>query len=46
MGEEASVPDIAAVVHRYYRDRPLSPRIDDALRAAGVDPQTPGYRDL
>ena len=38
--------DLAAVVQRYYRDRPLLPRIDDALRADGVDPQTPSYRDL
>jgi len=38
--------DLAAVVQRYYGDRPLLPRIDDALRAAGVDPQTPSYRDL
>jgi SAM-dependent methyltransferase len=38
--------DLAAVVQRYYADRPLLPRIDDALRAAGVDPQTPSYRDL
>ena len=38
--------DIAGVVQRYYGDRPLLPRIDDALRAAGVDPQAPSYRDL
>jgi SAM-dependent methyltransferase len=38
--------DLAAVVQRYYGDRPLLPRIDDALRAAGVDPQTPSFRDL
>ena len=38
--------DLAAVVQRYYGDRPLLPRIDDALRAAGVDPQAPSYRDL
>jgi hypothetical protein len=38
--------DLAAVFQRYYGDRPLLPRIDDALRAAGVDPRTPSYRDL
>jgi sarcosine/dimethylglycine N-methyltransferase len=38
--------DLAAVVRRYYGDRPLLPRLDDALRAAGVDPGTPSYRDL
>ena len=36
--------DLAAVVH--YGDRRLVPRIDDALRTAGVDPQTPSYRHL
>ena len=36
--------DLAAVVH--YGDRRLLPRIDDALRTAGVDPQTPSYRHL
>jgi SAM-dependent methyltransferase len=40
------VTDIEVMVQRYYGDRPLLPRIDDALRAAGVDPQTPTYRDL
>ena len=35
--------DLAAVVQRYYGDRPALPRIDDALRAAGVDPQTPSH---
>jgi hypothetical protein len=35
-----------AAVQRYYRDRPLLPRIDDALRAAGVDPQTSTYRSV
>jgi SAM-dependent methyltransferase len=38
--------DVEAVVQRYYGDRPVIQRIDDALRAAGVDPQTPTYRDL
>jgi SAM-dependent methyltransferase len=38
--------DFEAAVQHYYGDRPLMPRIDDALRAAGVDPQTPSYRDL
>ena len=33
--------DLAAVVH--YGDRRLLPRIDDALRTAGVDPQTPSH---
>jgi len=38
--------DVEVVVQRYYGDRPLLPRIDEALRADGVDPQTPSYRDL
>ena len=38
--------DIEAVVQRYYGDRPVLQRIDDALRAAGVDPESPSHRDL
>jgi len=38
--------DIEAVVQRYYGDRPVMQRIDDALRAAGVDPERPSHRDL
>jgi len=34
------------VVQSYYGDRPVLQRIDDALRAAGVDPQSPSHRDL
>ena len=37
---------LEAIVQRYYGDRPVIQRIDDALRAAGVDPQSPSYRDL
>src|SRR5499425_3247483 len=38
--------DVEAVVQRYYGDRPVLQRIDDALRAAGVDPERPSHRDL
>jgi cyclopropane fatty-acyl-phospholipid synthase-like methyltransferase len=38
--------DVEAVVQRYYGDRPVIARIDDALRAAGVDPEKPSHRDL
>jgi hypothetical protein len=38
--------DVEAVVQRYYGDRPVIRRIDDALRAAGVDPERPSHRDL
>ena len=38
--------DVEVVVQRYYGDRPLLPRIDEALRADEVDPRTPRYRDL
>ena len=38
--------DLAAVVQRYYGDRPIIQRIDDALRAAGINPEHPSYRDL
>src|SRR5215831_13753113 len=38
--------DVEAMVQRYYGDRPLLPRIDEALRADRVDSQTPSYRDL
>ena len=38
--------DVEAVVQRYYGDRPVIQRIDDALRAAGVDPESPSHRDL
>ena len=38
--------DFEVTVQRYYGDRPLMPRIEDALRAAGVDPQKPSYHDL
>jgi len=37
---------VEAVVQRYYGDRPVIQRIDDALRAAGVDPERPSHRDL
>ena len=30
--------DFEAVVQRYYGDRPVLQRIDDALRTGGVDP--------
>ena len=38
--------DVEAVVQRYYGDRPIIQRIDDALRSAGIDPQRPSHRDL
>jgi MPBQ/MSBQ methyltransferase len=38
--------DVEAAVQRYYGDRPVIQRIDDALRAAGVDPERPSHRDL
>ena len=44
--EEAGMTDVEAVVQRYYGDRPVIQRIDDALRAAGVDPERPSHRDL
>ena len=37
---------VEAIVQRYYGDRPVLQRIDEALRAAGVDPKTPSHRDL
>jgi SAM-dependent methyltransferase len=44
--KEARMTDIEAVVQRYYGDRPVLQRIDDALRAAGVDPERPSHRDF
>jgi SAM-dependent methyltransferase len=38
--------DVEAIVQRYYGDRPVLQRIDDALRTAGVDPERPSHRDL
>jgi SAM-dependent methyltransferase len=38
--------DVEAVVQRYYGDRPVIQRIDDALRAAGINPEQPSHRDL
>src|SRR6516165_1081064 len=38
--------DVEAIVQRYYGDRPVLQRIEDALRAAGVDPEKPSHRDL
>ena len=37
---------VEPIVQRYYGDRPVLQRIDEALRAAGVDPKTPSHRDL
>jgi len=37
---------VEAIVQRYYGDRPVLQRIDEALRAAGVDPERPSHRDL
>ena len=37
---------LEAIVQRYYGDRPVIRRIDDALRAAGIDPERPCHRDL
>jgi len=44
--EEAGMTDVEAVVQRYYGDRPVMQRIEDALRGAGVDPERPSHRDL
>ena len=38
--------NVEALVQRYYGDRPVLQRIDDALRGAGIDPERPGHRDL
>jgi len=38
--------DVEAIVQRYYGDRRVLQRIEDALRAAGVDPEKPSHRDL
>lgn len=38
--------DVETVVQRYYGDRPVIQRIDDALRAAGFNPEQPSHRDL
>jgi len=38
--------DVELVVQRYYGDRPVIARIDDTLRAAGVDPERASHRDL
>src|SRR6516165_1122837 len=38
--------DVEAIVQRYYGDRPVLQRIEDALRAAGVDPEKPSHREL
>jgi hypothetical protein len=38
--------DVEATVQRYYGDWPVMQRVDDALRAAGVDPEKPSHRDL
>jgi SAM-dependent methyltransferase len=43
---KASMTDVEAIVQRYYGDRPVLQRIDDALRGAGVDPEKPSHRDL
>jgi SAM-dependent methyltransferase len=42
---EADMTDVEAVVQRYYGDRPVMQRIDDALRGAGVDLERPSHRD-
>ena len=46
MMREVSMTDVEAIVQGYYGDRPVLQRIEDALRAAGVDPETPSHRDL
>ena len=38
--------DVEEIVQSYYGDRPVLQRIEDALRAAGVDPEKPSHRDL
>src|SRR5262249_8407460 len=46
MVRAAGVTDIEMMVQSYYGDRPLMERIENALRAAGVDPEKPSHRDL
>src|SRR6266478_873563 len=46
MTKEAHMRDFEAAVQRSYGDRPVMQRIDDALRAAGIDPDRPSHRDL
>jgi SAM-dependent methyltransferase len=46
MVREAIVTDFEMMVQSYYGDRPLMERIENALRAAGVDPEKPTHRDL
>ena len=46
MMREVSMTDVEAIVQGYYGDRPVLQRIEDALRAAGVDAETPSHRDL
>src|SRR6202030_4058965 len=46
MMREVSMTDVEAIVQGYYGDRPVLQPIEDALRAAGVDPETPSHRDL
>jgi hypothetical protein len=43
MMREVSMTDVEAIVQGYYGDRPVLQRIEDALRAAGVDPETPSH---
>ena len=38
--------DVEAVVQHYYGDRPVIQRIEEALRAAGIDPERPSHRGL
>ena len=38
--------DVETVVQGYYGDRPVLQRIDNALRAAGINPEQPSHRDL
>jgi sarcosine/dimethylglycine N-methyltransferase len=43
---QLTMTEVEAVVQRYYGDRPVIERINEALRAAGVEPERPSHRDL
>jgi hypothetical protein len=38
--------DVEPAVQRYYGDRRVIQRIDDALRGAGIELEKPSHRDL
>jgi ubiquinone/menaquinone biosynthesis C-methylase UbiE len=43
---ETAMSQVEQTVQGYYGGRPLLQRIDAALRAAGIDPEKVGHRDL